>query len=88
MSKLLGLLMIACGLFTVTAEAAPSYSPMAPLYVPPNQAAAERRVIQGERFRMERERTEDLRQLRNDLEDRDHRQKMEGFRERLRDQDR
>lgn len=60
------------------------YLQMPPTYrAPLTSAETERR----ERLHLEREQTEELRQLRNDGEDRAHRETMERFRERLRKQE-
>jgi hypothetical protein len=69
--------------------AEPRYTP-APRYygAPLTPSEYERRALQAETYRLQRDQAEDLRRFRNDLEDRDHQQKMEGFRERFRGEDR
>lgn len=59
------------------------YIPMPAYRAPRTAAEADRREF----LRLEREQTEELRQLRNDGEDRAHRETMEQFRERLRKQE-
>lgn len=69
----------------LAAGAQTRYTPMPRWYgAPLTPAEAERRALQTETYRLQRDQAEDLRRLRNDLEDRDHQQKMEGFRERFR----
>lgn len=81
------LLMLGLVVFAVRwADAADTrYSPEPRYYGTPTLAESERRALQAETYRLQRDQAEDLRRLRNDLEDRDHQQKMEGFRERMRE---